>query len=81
MDQFHEWTSASSPFFIYTVSISLYAVTRASYRLLLHPLAKFPGPKLAALTSWYEAFYDVTGGRFPDVLTELHEIYGMMTPL
>ncbi|KAK6836418.1 cytochrome P450 [Apiospora arundinis] len=76
MDQFHQFTSSSYLFFLITVSASFYLVCRAAYLLLFHPLAKFPGPKLAALTSWYEAYYDVTGGRFPDALTELHLIYG-----
>ncbi|KAK8859684.1 benzoate 4-monooxygenase cytochrome P450 [Apiospora arundinis] len=76
MDQFHQFASSSYLFFLITVSASFYLVCRAAYLLLFHPLAKFPGPKLAALTSWYEAYYDVTGGRFPDALTELHLIYG-----
>ncbi|KAF1968463.1 cytochrome P450, partial [Bimuria novae-zelandiae CBS 107.79] len=28
-----------------------------SYRFTLHPLSKYPGPKLALVTDWYTAFY------------------------
>jgi hypothetical protein len=34
-------------------AIVLYLITGAVYRVYLSPLAKFPGPKLAALTLWY----------------------------
>ncbi|KAL9017078.1 MAG: hypothetical protein Q9185_005589 [Variospora sp. 1 TL-2023] len=46
------------------------------YRLALSPLAKFPGPKLAAATSWYEAFFDLRSKNFQDVLSDLHDKYG-----
>ena len=49
------------------------------YRLFLSPLAKFPGPKLAAATSWYEAFFDLRSQNFPDVLSDLHDQYGKYT--
>lgn len=49
------------------------------YRLFFSPLAKFPGPKLAAATSWYEAFFDLWSKNFPDVLSELHDRYGRIT--
>lgn len=49
----------------------------AAYRLYLHPLAKFPGPKYAALTHYYQFYYDVVlGGRFPWELERMHKIYG-----
>ena len=48
------------------------------YRLYLSPLAKFPGPKLAAATLWYEFYYDVVKrGRYTWKIQELHEQYGM----
>ncbi|KAM3087825.1 hypothetical protein ACMFMG_001894 [Clarireedia jacksonii] len=50
---------------------------RSLYRLFLHPLAKFPGPKLAAITHWYEGYYDIIHkGRYIFHVGELHKKYG-----
>ncbi|KAG6365865.1 hypothetical protein INS49_000041 [Diaporthe citri] len=47
------------------------------HRLFLHPLAKYPGPKLAAITRWYECYYDVIqNGQNTFKIKELHEEYG-----
>ncbi len=49
------------------------------WRLYLSPLARFPGPKLAALTLWYECYYDVLkpgGGTYIWKIEEMHEKYG-----
>jgi hypothetical protein len=57
--------------------IGLYAFGLGFYRLFLHPLAKFPGPRLAALTTWYEGYFDVVKrGRFTFELGRLHKKYG-----
>ncbi|KAK6432626.1 hypothetical protein LTR95_011207 [Oleoguttula sp. CCFEE 5521] len=49
----------------------------AVYRLYLSPLAKFPGPRLAALSSAYTFYYDVVKrGKLPFELKRLHEEYG-----
>ncbi|KAK5659472.1 hypothetical protein OQA88_673 [Cercophora sp. LCS_1] len=47
------------------------------YRLYLSPLASIPGPKLAALTHWYEGYYEVwLGGQYFKRLEQLHREYG-----
>ncbi|KAI1348475.1 cytochrome P450 [Xylaria sp. FL0043] len=49
----------------------------AFYRLVLHPLAVFPGPKLAALTRGYEAYYDIVcNGQYTFKIAEMHKKYG-----
>ena len=56
----------------------LYATSLAIYRLYLHPLAGIPGPKLAALTRYYEAYFDICkGGVYTFKIGELHKKYGM----
>jgi hypothetical protein len=52
-------------------------VVLAVYRLYFSPIAKFPGPKLAALTSWYEFYYEVIQkGRMSFHVQDLHKKYG-----
>ncbi|KAL4900134.1 hypothetical protein BDW74DRAFT_183087 [Aspergillus multicolor] len=42
-----------------------------------HPLAHFPGPRLAALTRFYRAYFDLSWNRsFAHNLVELHAKYG-----
>lgn len=58
-------------------AVIAYYGTLAFYRLFLHPLARFPGPKLAAVSRWYEGYYDVVlGGKYTAKIAELHKIYG-----
>ncbi|KAL8785036.1 MAG: hypothetical protein Q9195_008796 [Heterodermia aff. obscurata] len=55
----------------------VYLTALVLYRLYLSPLAKFPGPKLAASTLWYEFYYDVVKrGRYTWKIAELHAQYG-----
>ena len=59
----------------------LYGVVLSVYRLYFHPLAKFPGPKLAAATGWYEFYYEIIQpGSFLWEIKRLHEVYGKIVP-
>ena len=52
------------------------------YRLHLSPISRFPGPKLAALTFWYEFWFDVVKkGRYTWEIQKMHARYGMITRL
>ena len=51
---------------------------RMLYRLTFHPLATFPGPKLAGATNLYAASYDLVSGTYVFKLTELHARYGSL---
>jgi hypothetical protein len=55
----------------------VYTVYLVIARLYWSPLAKFPGPKLAAVSNWYEFYYDVIlQGRFTGHIQSLHQQYG-----
>lgn len=59
------------------VSWLLYIVGLAVSRLYLSPLAKFPGPKLAAFTKWYEFYYEVVlRGQYQFLINDMHKKYG-----
>ena len=52
-------------------------VLKAIYRITFHPLAKFPGPILAALSYKYEFYFDgIKGGQYTKEIARLHQIYG-----
>lgn len=69
--------SLSSLTSYYQISLGLcsYLINGLFYRLYLHPLTKFPGPKLAAATFLYE-FHFNRQGTFIWQLEKLHERYG-----
>lgn len=56
----------------------LWTASEAIRRLYFHPLAHIPGPRLAALTWWYEFYFDVVQpGQYVFKIQELHTRYGM----
>lgn len=56
----------------------VYQIALLVYRLWICPLARFPGPRLAAASLWYEFYYDVwLEGQYTFKIRELHKIYGM----
>jgi hypothetical protein len=58
-------------------TIVSYVAYGIAWRLVWSPIAKFPGPKLAALTLWYEFYYDVyQNGRYIWEIEKMHERYG-----
>lgn len=68
---------AFGPFLIIGSALLVYGAALTIYRLYFHPLAKFPGPKIAAITRWYEAYYDVAlDGRYEKRIIEFHRKYG-----
>jgi hypothetical protein len=58
-------------------SVAVYLSTLVLYHLFLHPLAKFPSPKLAAVTRYYEGYFDlIRNGQYTFNIAEMHKKYG-----
>ena len=61
------------------IAITLYTTYGFIYRLYLSPIAHFPGRKLAALTFWYEFYFDVIKrGSYVWEIQKMHETYGIL---
>lgn len=68
---------ASWPGTSLVVAFVVYVLLLYTYRLTLHPLASFPGPRLAAMSLWYEFFYDFFhNGQYIFVIRDMHLKYG-----
>lgn len=71
----------ASPLTIAAVAAIVYFLGRAVYRLFFHPLAKFPGPRLAAVTTFYEGYYEIIcNGQYGRKISQLHDKYGTSSP-
>ncbi|KAK4228582.1 putative cytochrome P450 E-class, group IV [Podospora fimiseda] len=55
----------------YRILVALYNISP------LHPLSRFPGPKIAAVSYVYEAYYDwICEGQYTNKIRQMHERYG-----
>lgn len=58
-------------------SILVYCILGVLYRLYFHPLSKFPGPKLPAVTVCSEFYHDcIQPGQYFTKIAQWHEQYG-----
>ncbi len=58
--------------------VVFYYTGLGAYRLIFSPLAGFPGPRVAALTGWYEFYHDYwCQGTYIFRIQEMHQAYGM----
>jgi hypothetical protein len=59
------------------VGLLSYAFVRVIYNLYFHPLSCFPGPRGAACTKWWLAYWELGRGVSLSTLREeLHKKYG-----
>ncbi|KAL5343465.1 cytochrome P450 [Aspergillus crustosus] len=55
----------------------VYCMGTCIKRLVFSPIAHFPGPRIAAVTLWYEFYYDVVRrGQYFREIEKMHQIYG-----
>ncbi|MCJ1250608.1 hypothetical protein MMC30_007836 [Trapelia coarctata] len=57
------------------IALVVYIISFVTYRLTIHPLAKYPGPLLARITNLYAVYHAYIGDLHLDML-KCHEIYG-----
>lgn len=63
------------------LSYVVYSAVMAVYNLHFHPLAKFPGPRWAAASGWWQVYVElVKQESLSKKLLDLHEEYGAHDP-
>lgn len=55
------------------ITCALFIILVATYRLIFHPLAALPGPRLAAISSWWQIRKIIIGKPYE---LALHDRYG-----
>lgn len=71
------WMLRQVPWAAVAATALVYFASLVFYRLFLHPLAKFPGPRIAAITRYYEGYFDVVlNGQYTFKIAQLHQQYG-----
>jgi hypothetical protein len=76
-DGFNAWTAAG----LAVALAILYPLSVSFYNLFFSPLARFPGPKLAAATGYYEFYYDFfRKGSYVFEIEKMHNKYGQSSP-
>jgi hypothetical protein len=73
-----EWLLSKHAVASVVAILLLYVIGVIIQRLYFSPIAKFPGPKLAAATFWYEFYFDVVQrGKYSWQIQMMHEKYGI----
>ena len=65
------------------ISFLVWYASRLVYNVYFHPLSKFPGPRLAGASRWYEGFFDNLvgdGGQYMYEIDRIHQKYGFFAP-
>ena len=71
----HKWINFA---IILALTILFYAFLLSLHRLTISKLAGFPGPKIAAVTYWYEFYYDWwCSGKYIFEIEKMHKKYGL----
>jgi len=59
------------------LGLLVYVLGLILFRLFLSPLARVPGPIIAAATGWYEFYWDcLKQGQYVFRIQEMHKKYG-----
>src|SRR5688500_16900552 len=80
-DAFHAIPMKTTLFQVWLLYVLAEYVVMPVYNLYFGPLAQFPGPKLAGLTSWYRTYVELVEGECPyRHNVKMHKKYGEHPP-